>query len=79
MAIALILAHGAGRLPFSGPPKRRLFALHTCDRPPCVNAVHGFWGTPGDNMRDERSKYLAFMERRCLMTRADLDRLALVS
>ena len=76
MRLALILAHGAELLPLSHGSYPRLFALHRCDRPPCVNPAHGFWGTHGDNVRDERVKYHAFIARRVQMTRQDLDRLA---
>lgn len=29
-----------------------LYALHTCDNPPCVNPSHLYWGTQSENMRD---------------------------
>lgn len=43
--VALILATGEDR----GPD---MFAIHSCDNPPCCNPAHLRWGTPSDNMRD---------------------------
>lgn len=73
--VAVVFAHGAELLPLRIGRRAAFYALHRCDRPPCVNWHHLFVGTSGDNTRDERMKYLAFMERRAQMTRADIDRI----
>jgi len=33
-----------------------LFALHSCDNPPCCNPNHLRWGTHGDNMQDKKER-----------------------
>jgi hypothetical protein len=39
-----------------GPITDGLFVLHRCDQPACVNPVHLFLGTAGDNARDMAAK-----------------------
>jgi hypothetical protein len=39
-----------------GPVPDRLWVLHRCDTPPCVNPDHLFLGNRSDNMRDAAAK-----------------------
>lgn len=51
--------------------KPGLWALHTCDNPPCVNPAHLYEGTPKQNKEDERVRgRMAVGERhpRCKFT-----------
>ena len=44
------------------PGSNKIFALHKCDNPPCVNPEHLFWGAHADNMKDCANKGRAFAE-----------------
>jgi len=37
-----------------GQPEGNLFALHSCDNPPCINPEHLRWGTHAENMADKK-------------------------
>lgn len=39
-----------------GEPEPGMFALHSCDNPPCVNPQHLRWGTPKENTQDSVRK-----------------------
>lgn len=39
-----------------GPLPEGIFALHSCDNPPCCELEHLFPGTAGDNSRDAAAK-----------------------
>ena len=51
-----ISAHRASWLGFKGDIPGRLWVLHRCDNPPCVNPEHLFLGTALDNVRDAIAK-----------------------
>ena len=41
---------------YNGPITDGLNVLHKCDTPPCVNPLHLFLGTIGDNYKDSKNK-----------------------
>ena len=51
-----ISAHRASWLGFKGDIPGRLWVLHRCDNPPCVNPEHLFLGTALDNTHDAIAK-----------------------
>lgn len=53
----MIKAHRAAWILCRGPIPTRLWVLHKCDNPICVNPDHLFTGTGLDNVRDCISKY----------------------
>lgn len=61
-----------------GPIPVGLYALHTCDNPPCCNSRHIFLGTKGDNARDMAQKKRSLRGERnhkAKITRADAERI----
>jgi hypothetical protein len=48
----LIKSHRASWMIFKGNIPKKLFVLHKCDIPLCVNPEHLFLGTPLDNVKD---------------------------
>lgn len=48
--------HRAMLLAIHGPLTKEQCACHRCDVPLCINPVHLFVGSMGDNIRDSRSK-----------------------
>lgn len=49
-------AHRASYFLFKGDFDKKLYVLHRCDNPSCVNPNHLFLGTQLDNVRDMISK-----------------------
>ena len=49
-------AHRAAWAIFFGEFDQKLFVLHRCDTPACVNPAHLFLGTHQDNMQDMTQK-----------------------
>lgn len=49
-------AHRVSWLLSRGKPAGKLWVLHKCDNPPCVNPNHLFLGTATDNNRDASAK-----------------------
>ncbi|WP_310532554.1 hypothetical protein [Novosphingobium sp.] len=45
-------------------PSARHVAMHSCDRPGCVNPAHLAWGLPVENMRDMWTKQRAGHQRK---------------
>ena len=56
-----------------GPVPPRLFVLHRCDNPPCVNPSHLFLGTAKDNTADMVAKGRAPRQRAKLTDAQVLD------
>jgi hypothetical protein len=44
----------------SGYRPEGMYALHTCDNPPCCNPDHLYWGTHDQNMLDKAKRGRAF-------------------
>lgn len=44
-------------------PQDHLFALHSCDNPPCINPTHLRWGTLQDNNHDSLNRKRRIMPR----------------
>lgn len=59
-------AHRALWEAMHGPLPPRVWVLHRCDQPGCVNPTHLFVGLPGDNVRDMIRKGRAGWQRRAL-------------
>lgn len=52
----LCLAHRLQWKRFNGPIPQRMFVLHKCDTPACINPNHLFLGTNRDNILDAFKK-----------------------
>jgi len=52
----LIKAHRLSYIAFKGEIKNKLWVLHKCDTPACVNPEHLFLGTGKDNTQDAFKK-----------------------
>lgn len=50
------LAHRASWIIYNGVIPNKLFVLHKCDNPKCVNPAHLFLGTNQDNVDDRERK-----------------------
>lgn len=48
-----LYTHRAAMLAATGELPAGVLVLHSCDRPPCVNAEHLRVGSPGENMEDK--------------------------
>lgn len=51
-----VRAHRLTLAASTGSDGEGLFALHSCDAPPCVNPTHLRWGTPKENTHDAVSR-----------------------
>lgn len=43
-------------------PEPDLYALHSCDNPPCINPHHLRWGTKRDNAEDAMARGRVYLE-----------------
>jgi len=58
-------AHRVAWIKAFGEIPGKLWVLHRCDNPPCINTDHLFLGTHSDNMQDAASKgHLATANKR---------------
>ena len=56
-----------------GEPEPGMFALHSCDNPPCINPDHLRWGTHAENVQDTTSRNRRAVKRGERNGRAKLD------
>jgi hypothetical protein len=52
----IVLSHRFAWELIVGPIPEKLYVLHRCDNPPCINVAHLFVGTQADNISDAFSK-----------------------
>lgn len=70
-----VQAHRLALIIHTGTDRRDMLALHSCDRPVCVNPNHLRWGTVRDNAEDKVSRgrcrngnLAGFTNPRCTLT-----------
>lgn len=56
-----------------GEPEPGMFALHSCDNPPCINPNHLRWGTQAENVQDTNERNRRAIKRGERNGRAKLD------
>lgn len=66
-------AHRVSWVLHNGPIPGRLYVLHDCDTPPCVNPTHLHLGTHRDNMREAGERGLLSTSERGKHRRKDVD------
>jgi len=59
LVVSRIMAHAA----YGKPSKKKPYACHTCDNPPCCNPKHLFWGSMKDNLDDASAKGRCAVQR----------------